>query len=178
MGFLVSFIKSKKADYDDNVQMIKPNTSSNVVLYIVIIVFMIIDSLVIFNLIKSVNKVITYKVVEGFVKQDEITIIKELKEVPYEDVWGHTSYRTEMQITAVFYKLYICFDENVSDENSKIEDVKSDTYLRFNEEYEPAYIVIDNETNNIIDIWNQNDHVYVGEFLSNIKEIECDKNEN
>lgn len=154
IGFLIwnfiSFIQSKKEiDSDDKFQTVKSDTSLRG-LYIIIIMLIIIDSLIIFALVKTVNHDITYKVVEGFVKQDEITIIKEWKEVPYEDAGD--SYRNEMQVAEIFCKLYVCMNEDVSDENSNIEVVRADTYSRFGDSFQAAYIIINNETNNIIDI--------------------------
>lgn len=64
----------------------------------------------------------------------------------------------------VYYFVFVC-ENNNSLENIKKYKVDATTYSRFTENFEVAYIAINNNNQSVISAWNKSEYLYVGKFL-------------
>lgn len=64
----------------------------------------------------------------------------------------------------VYYYIFVC-DNNDALEDMKKYKVDATTYSRFTEDFELAYVVINNDSQSVISAWNKSEYLYVGRFL-------------
>ena len=113
------------------------------------------------------NQPVSFRIEEKYVAQADIIYTEiEIHDYTYDYTIDHERHRSSktQKIPVAYYYIFVADNNNIIGSTKKYE-VDAETYFRFTEDYEPAYVAMIDTNQSVISAWNKSDYLYVGKYL-------------